>query len=234
MTGAQSIAIRHPVIRGGEVVYYLTMDFPVAGIGALLEQQALPEKWLGVILDQNQTVVARTRDPDKHIGKRASPDFVSQLQARQRRRQGAVHHSGRRAGNDVLQPCTVLRLDGADRHPRNDLLASVLAPLGTVVLGILVVLALAVVLAIAVGRTITRPLAQLDDAASALARGEVFDPPSTGMDETDRTAQVMAQASVTIHRSSREMAHRVRRRSPRPSAPIRPCSRGRSSKRWAT
>ena len=85
-----------------------------------------------------------------------------------------------------------------------------LAPLGTVVLGILVVLALAVVLAIAVGRTITRPLAQLDDAASALARGEVFDPPSTGMDETDRTAQVMAQASVTIHRSSREMAHRVK------------------------
>lgn len=36
VTGAQSIAIRHPVIRGGEVVYYLTMDFPVAGIGALL------------------------------------------------------------------------------------------------------------------------------------------------------------------------------------------------------
>jgi signal transduction histidine kinase len=30
------------------------------------------------------------------------------------------------------------------------------------------------------------------------------------MDETDRTAQVMAQASVTIHRSSREMAHRVK------------------------
>lgn len=47
VTGAQSIAIRHPVIRGGEVVYYLTMDFPVAGIGALLEQQALPESGSG-------------------------------------------------------------------------------------------------------------------------------------------------------------------------------------------
>jgi signal transduction histidine kinase/ActR/RegA family two-component response regulator len=211
VTGAQSIAIRHPVIRGGEVVYYLTMDFPVAGIGALLEQQALPEKWLGVILDQNQTVVARTRDPDKHIGKRASPDFVSQLQAA-----AGVDGKVQSITRDDVPVMTFFSHAPASGWtaliaiPRNDLLASVLAPLGTVVLGILVVLALAVVLAIAVGRTITRPLAQLDDAASALARGEVFDPPSTGMDETDRTAQVMAQASVTIHRSSREMAHRVK------------------------
>ncbi len=211
VSGVQSIAIRRPVMRDGKVVYYLAMDFPVAGISALLDEQALPANWLGVILDQDHTVIARTRDPDKHVGRRASPDFVNQLNAT-----AGVDGKVQSITRDAV-PVTTFFSHAPDSGwlalvaiPRNDLLAAVLAPLGTVILGILVVLALAIVLAIAVGRTITRPLAQLDDAASALARGEVFDPPNTGMNETDRTAQVMAQASVTIHHSSQEMARRVK------------------------
>lgn len=211
VSGVQNIAIRRPVMRDGEVVYYLAMEFPVASIGALLAQQALPEKWLGVILDQDHTVVARTREPDKHVGRQASADFVSQLHA-----SSGVDGKVQSVTRDAVPVTTFFSHAPASGWtaliaiPRDDLLASVLAPLGTVVPGILVVLALAIILAIAVGRTITRPLAQLDDAASALARGEVFDPPNTGMNETDRTAQVMAQASVTIHRSSQEMARRVK------------------------
>jgi len=211
VSGVQSIAIRRPVMRDGEVVYYLAMEFPVANIGALLAQQALPEKWLGVILDQDHTVVARTREPDKHVGRHASADFVSQLHA-----SSSIDGKVQSVTRDAVPVTTFFSHAPASGWtaliaiPRDDLLASALAPLGTVVPGILVVLALAIILAIAVGRTITRPLAQLDDAASALARGEVFDPPNTGMNETDRTAQVMAQASVTIHRSSQEMARRVK------------------------
>jgi len=211
VSGVQSIAIRRPVMRDGEVVYYLAMEFPVASIGALLAQQALPEKWLGVILDQDHTVVARTREPDKHVGRHASADFVSQLHA-----SSGVDGKVQSVTRDAVPVTTFFSHAPASGWtaliaiPRDDLLASALAPLGTVVPGILVVLALAIILAIAVGRTITRPLAQLDDAASALARGEVFDPPNTGMNETDRTAQVMAQASVTIHHSSQEMARRVK------------------------
>lgn len=211
VTGVQSIAIRRPVMRDGEVVYYLAMEFPVANIGALLAQQALPEKWLGVILDQDHTVVARTREPDKHVGRHASADFVSQLHA-----SSGVDGKVQSVTRDAVPVTTFFSHAPASGWtaliaiPRDDLLASAFAPLGTVVPGILVVLALAIILAIAVGRTITRPLAQLDDAASALARGEVFDPPNTGMNETDRTAQVMAQASVTIDRSSQEMARRVK------------------------
>lgn len=211
VTGVQSIAIRRPVMRDGEVVYYLAMEFPVANIGALLAQQALPEKWLGVILDKDHSVVARTREPDKHVGRHASADFVSQLHA-----SSSIDGKVQSVTRDAVPVTTFFSHAPASGWtaliaiPRDDLLASVLAPLGTVVPGILVVLALAIILAIAVGRTITRPLAQLDDAASALARGEVFDPPNTGMNETDRTAQVMAQASVTIHHSSQEMARRVK------------------------
>jgi len=210
-TGERSFAIRRPVMREGRAAYYLAMTFPVSAISSVLEQQALPESWIGVILDRQRTLVARTRDDHMHVGEQASTDFIYQL-----RRSGGVDGKVMSVTRDDLKVTTFF--SHADDSgwvalvgiPRNDLLATALAPLGAAALGILLVLAIAIAMAVAVGRTITRPLAQLDEAASALARGEVFEPPVTGIDETDRTARVMAEASVRIHRSSQEMADRVR------------------------
>ncbi|MDX5434197.1 MAG: cache domain-containing protein, partial [Halomonas sp.] len=210
-TGQRSFAIRRPAVRNGKIAYYLTMTFPVSAIGSVLDQQALPDSWIGVILDRQRTLVARTRDDHMHVGEQASTDFVDQL-----RRSDGVDGKVLSVTRDNLKVTTFF--SHADDSgwvalvgiPRNDLVATAIAPLGAAALGILLVLAIAIAMAIAVGRTITRPLAQLDEAASALARGEVFEPPVTGIDETDRTARVMADASVRIHRSSQEMADRVR------------------------
>lgn len=210
LTRVHSVAIHRPVMRDGRVVYYLTMKFPVSRIEALLQAQELPERWLGAVLDQTHTIVARTRDPSRHVGEAADDNFVADLRGlatrqgklisvtRDNQRVVSFISRGESSGWTVLIGI-----------PREDLLASVLKPIGTAAIGILLVLALAIGLAIALGRTITRPLTQLDQAAGALARGEVFEAPRTGMDETDRTAQVLAQASKTIHRSSQEMAERV-------------------------
>jgi len=210
LTRVHSVAVHRPVMRDGRIIYYLTMRFPLARIGALLEAQELPEQWLGAVLDQTYTIVARTRDPDRHVGEAAGADFVAGLRASPVR-EGKLT-SVTRDGQPVVTFFS--RAEGSGwtaliAIPRADLLASVLSPIGTACLGILFVLALAIGLAVALGRTITRPLTQLDQAAGALARGEVFEPPQTGIDETDRTAQVLAKASVTIHRSSQEMSERV-------------------------
>nr|WP_272889468.1 response regulator [Stutzerimonas stutzeri] len=210
ITQTDSIAIHRPVLRDGRVIYFLTMKFPVTSLSALLEAQDLPKRWLGVILDQRHTIVARTRDPDSHVGKHASADFVEMLRA-SAVRDGKVK-SITRDGEDVATFFSRAEASGWTiliAIPRHDLLTSVLAPIVTVAFGIVGVLALAIGLAIAVGRTITRPLAQLDLAAGAMARGEIIEAPRTGVDETDRTAQVLAQASVTIHRANQEMAERV-------------------------
>ena len=210
VTQFESIAIHRPVLRNGRVQYFVTMKFPVTALGVMLEAQDLPKRWLGVILDQRHTIVARTSDPAGHIGERASPDFIQKLRASSAR-DGKVM-SVTRDGVEVVTFFSRAEASGWTiliAIPRHDLLFSVLAPIGTMAIGILVVLALAIALAIAVGRTITRPLAQLDLAAGALGRGEVIQAFHTGMDETDRTAQALAQASVTIHRASHEMAERV-------------------------
>ena len=205
-----SIAIHRPVFRDGNVIYYVSMKFPAAGLGALLSAQELPERWLGVILDSNLNIVARTRDSDKHIGEPASPSFQREI-AGQIAREGSLE-SITRDGEEVV---TFYSRAESSRWrvliaiPKQDVLASILAPIGTVVLGIMLVLAVAVAFAIVLGRTITRPLALLDRAAEALARGEVITAADTGMDETDRTARVLAQASLTINRANQEMTERV-------------------------
>ncbi|TCD18758.1 response regulator [Pseudomonas sp. IC_126] len=205
-----SIALHQPVLRDGKIAYYLSMEFPTAGLRAMLSAQELPEKWLGVLLDRDLNIVARTRDDQAHVGERASPEFQRQLQA-QASRSGSLE-SVTRDGEDVV----TFYSRAESSHwtvliaiPKQELLASVFAPIGTAVLGIALVLALAVALAIAVGRTITRPLALLDRAAEALARGEVIGAAATGMPETDRSARVFAQASLTINRANQDMTERV-------------------------
>lgn len=205
-----AIAIHRPVLRDGTIIYYVSLKFPAAGLGALLAAQALPENWLGVILDGNFNIVARTRDSEKHIGEPASPSFQHEIE-NQIDREGSLD-SITRDGEEVVTFYSRAESSGwrvLIAIPKQDVLASILAPLGTVLLGIVLVLALALVFAIVLGRTITRPLAQLDQAAKALGRGELVIAPDTGMDETDRTARVLAQASLTINRSNQEMAERV-------------------------
>ena len=205
-----SIAVHRPVMRDGRTVYYLSMDFPVAGLGAILAEQELPENWLGVVLDREHNIVARSRNGEAHIGKRASDDFRQQLV-------GLADRNGRldsitREG--VLVSTFFSRIDSSHwtvlvAIPKADLLASILRPIATAALGIILVLLLAVALAILVGRTITQPLARLDRAAEALGRGEQIDAVETGMDETDRTARALAQASREISRANQVMAERV-------------------------
>lgn len=208
--GSLAFAIHTPVMRNGRVVYYLSMEFSAAQLGAVLVEQGLPERWLGVVLDSQYRIVARTREPAAHIGERASEHIRKELVAQPAG--GGATESVTRDGMEVM---TFFSRGGKSGWtvliaiPRHELLQNALAPLGAVLVGFMLVLVLALALAFMVGRTITRPLGQLDRAAQALARGERVDAPPTGMTETDRTAWVLADASQKIHRANAEMAERV-------------------------
>lgn len=205
-----AVAIHRPVLRNGEIAYYVTMDFPAAGINAILSAQQLPERWLSVVLDHDFKIVARSREANRHIGQPASSDFIAELK-RQPDSSGSTYSVSR----DGEQLLTFYSHVGSTQWtvliaiPRDDFTASVLRPIATAAIGISLVLAIAMALAVAVGRTITRPLARLDDAAAALAAGTLVEAKTTGMPETDRTAAALAHASITINRANQEMAERV-------------------------
>ena len=78
MNGAPSFAVRVPVTVLGKPMY-LGYGSPVSEMQQIFRQQPLPEGWLGVVLDRNGRVIARTRDPEKRVGQQASPNMLNAL-----------------------------------------------------------------------------------------------------------------------------------------------------------
>lgn len=208
--GAYAFAVHRPVIRDGRVVYYVSMEFPAASLSEILKEQGLPKDWLGVVLDQRHTIVARTRDPAQHVGQRANVNIRDKLRA---------HPDGDGITESITrdgQPVLTFFSRAKNSHwtvliaiPQRDLLVGAAKPLAIMIGGIILTLAIALVLAALVGRTITRPLKLLDSAAEAMANGEVVKASPTGIDETDRTASALAAASQKIHRAKLEMSEQV-------------------------
>jgi hypothetical protein len=73
------ISVGVPVSRGGQVVYDISMAFFPERLGEILRRQELPAGWLGAIFDSRGTIVARTHDADRFVGKQAVPAVVQGL-----------------------------------------------------------------------------------------------------------------------------------------------------------
>lgn len=66
-----SFAVRLPVTVQGRNMF-LGYGSPATAMQQIFRQQPLPPGWLGVVLDSDGTVVARTLDPEKRVGQQAS------------------------------------------------------------------------------------------------------------------------------------------------------------------
>jgi signal transduction histidine kinase len=74
--------IRVPILRGGRVRYVLTAVITPEAIGDLVARQSTtPEEWTRVVIDANCVAVARTRHPERFVGRHASPDFSLRIRA---------------------------------------------------------------------------------------------------------------------------------------------------------
>lgn len=67
------IGIDVPVFRDGKVIYDLAMTFPSDRLATILASLKLPPEWYCTLLDGKRVVVARTRNPERLIGEKASP-----------------------------------------------------------------------------------------------------------------------------------------------------------------
>jgi PAS domain S-box-containing protein len=67
------ISIDIPVMHDGKIAYDLAMTFPSSRITSVLLQHRFPSGWYGTILDSRSVVVARSRYPEKYVGKRVNP-----------------------------------------------------------------------------------------------------------------------------------------------------------------
>ena len=72
LSGKRLIPLRVPVIREGELYTILTVGLVPSGIGGILRNAGAPDGWVGVIVDAQGNIAARTRAEDTELGRLAS------------------------------------------------------------------------------------------------------------------------------------------------------------------
>jgi diguanylate cyclase (GGDEF)-like protein/PAS domain S-box-containing protein len=73
------VAIEVPVMRDGSVAYALDIGISAERLNRLLAAQRVPSGWIANVLDSQGTIVARTQNPAKTVGSRATPDLLDAM-----------------------------------------------------------------------------------------------------------------------------------------------------------
>ncbi|MGX4642803.1 response regulator [Massilia sp. SYSU DXS3249] len=204
----QDFAIQLPVKVDGTLRYMLAMGVNASSLQGLLMRQHLPEAWLASVVDRNGIIVARTRQPERYVGKPVRP--ASRLHAFRARE--TMYESRTLDGIDSRVYASTV--PGADWKVLLSVPTSELrqAPLrAAALLGGLMALLLLIGL-VAARRFANRaiaPIEALGDSARAL--GEGIDVPyrRLGWAELDNVAQRLAEASTRIRHAQGEMEARV-------------------------
>ncbi|WP_175577796.1 sensor histidine kinase [Mongoliimonas terrestris] len=196
---------------------YISLNFFAETVSSILEDQRLPPGWIGAILDRNGTVVARTRDAEKFVGKPATPENVERVRA------GVREVVSESTSLDGIS--TVIALARSPRSgwstivavPRSEIRAPAWrsAVYLTLIGGFL--LALGTLIAWLVGRTIAGPVEALAHLANQVGAGEPVKASRSGLVEIDRVGDALALASKQLRDADRrqkllidELNHRVK------------------------
>ena len=197
-TGRWDFAVRVPIVRDGAVRYILSAVVHPSSIHDLLRAQNLPADWLGVVLDRNNRIVARTLDPEKSVARLASQDLRDALAVSP----SGWFHGKTIEGADVYTPyrrsattgwafamgIPTYAVEQAGRRAQMILGG-----------GLLAALALALGLALIVGRRIAEPISSLAEATKAMGHGHpVMLPHDVPVDEVRTLAAALLEAARSI------------------------------------
>lgn len=198
------IAIDVPVFRKGEVVYDLSMTLPSDRLAAILSHQHLPPEWYCSILDSKTVVVARTRRPERFVGKVVNSPF---RQAMARSPEGIVKVVNLEgvAVLDAFSRSAASRWTVVIGAPTSTAMVDLYAWLGWAIGGATVISLLGIALALRIGSRIAQSIRSLVPPALALGSGEpVTDLPPHFISETACLSEAMLQASHILEKRAAE------------------------------
>jgi PAS domain S-box-containing protein len=201
-----SFAVRVPVVRKGATRYVLSAVVKPEIISVLLAAQRLPADWVGVVLDGNQRIVARTVEAERTRGQAASES----LRAALARSPEGWFHGSTIEGAEVYTPYNRSTFSGwtvAMGIPAAVVRGPAQATIWAMGAGVAASGIIAFLLALAVGRRISAPIVSLATAAKAIGRGESFQiEQQTGIEEVGELSRSLDDAAAAI--GSRESALR--------------------------
>jgi len=201
------IGIDVPVFRDGKVVNDLSMTFSSDRMASILSHRKLTEGWYGAILDRKKVVVARTRNPERSIGKQASPALCQVLATTD---EGTAEYRNIE-GIQVLAAFSQSAMSGwtvVVGVPKAVVMAEIYRWTGWAIGGATIISLTGIMLAMGIARRIAHDIQLLVNPALAIGRGElVTSIGSQSAKETIEVAEALVQASELLQQHARERDH---------------------------
>ncbi len=213
--GAHRIPLRLPIAADGHVAYVLTVLVDPEAVLDLLSPQRLPADWVGVVLDGNERIVARTVEPAATLGQPASDSLRAALA---RGNEGWFH--GRTIeGAEVYTPFNRSSFSGwtvAMGIPAAAVEAAATSTAWLLAAGSLAAVLTGLLLAWLLAGRISAPIVSLAAAATDLGRGRTIAPPPRpgvrSVLEVDDVRDALGRAGSVIgdREAALKTAHRAK------------------------
>lgn len=200
------IAMGVPVGSGDVVAYSLNMGLDPLRITAMLNRQSLPDGWLVAVLDSSGTIVGRSRDAERFVGQKATPELLAAVAAQGDGRT----QSFTKEGVPVFSAFVTSKLwkwtvvVGA---PTATLEGDMRSQLVWVVSALLVAFGTGLWLARTISLRVIASVEHLSRAAQALGKGEEMNLPAIQMQEADHLGDAMLQAGQTMQKVKFDAQH---------------------------
>ena len=175
--------------------YNVGVGFKPVALQNILSEQRIPAGWIAEVLDREHSVVARSPDLQKWMGKTAEPDLVRAIDASTE----GVTESTSLDGVPVLAFHSRSPVHGwtfVMSVPRATLAGAARAAAWQSAAGAALLGIFALMLAAWAAKRIREPIAQLEKAARQLERDEVPDFAPTGLAEADAVGQALRRAGM--------------------------------------
>ncbi len=207
--GTLGLPLRVPVVRAGELRYVLSAVITPDRLASLLPIGVdEDEHWLRVVIDASNVIVARTRAPAQYVGQLVSSDFAERLASGDELLFQSVTLDGEQVYSGVSRGA-VSGWRGVVAVPRAALdveFRQTMTLLGTV--GALL-LGLGGLASYLIARWISRDIAKVSRAASALVRGEMIEPTPSRVEEVRQLSSALLRSAELIRTREQERDARV-------------------------
>jgi signal transduction histidine kinase len=205
---AMAYSLRVPVMRENRLLYVLQAEIPTSEIQQLLEQQRLPARWIGTILDSNSVIVARSREAERFSGNSVTGPIRGKL-----RTMSEGSNIGRALSGEMVNAYF-------SRMPLSGWAFVVSVPQGewrepalraSLVTGLvmILILGLGVVAAAVLARRVVRPIEALRATAIEMGQGGNPSPARSGIAEVDDVANELYHASQAIRGAELRLQEKV-------------------------
>lgn len=197
ITNQRIFTVGVPVRLDDSIAYSLNATFTHQQFMALLQAQAFPETWRVAITDSTNSIVARSHEIDKFLGKPVAPELLARMQLSN---EGSLE-SVTLDGVPVLTAFSrspVSHWGVAVGIPKTELTAGLRQTLRRLVFATISALGVGIWLAWFVGGRVARSITALTQPAIDLVSGAKLDIPPLHFKEANPMRHALLQASVSL------------------------------------